>query len=140
MSAICWILKCVHSMNFHLKEQVTYALLFLTAHSRSEPNPDFSFKHDIPGFKSISQKVKGSFHFIVRSLSLMTVLAMDYLRLASIYFEFALLQSLLNRFKPRLGLHETVAVDYNVICIPFKFSLGILPADTTCQKRNAERC
>jgi|WetSurMetagenome_2_1015567.scaffolds.fasta_scaffold116673_3 hypothetical protein len=115
-------------MNPHFKEQVTYALLLLTAHSWSEPNTDFTFKHNLSGFECEPKKVKGSFHFFVRSLSLMTVLAMDYLRLASIYFEFALLQSLLNRFKSRLGLSETISVNYNVICIPFKFVFGILPA------------
>src|SRR5659263_23640 len=110
----------------HLKTYLIDTLLILTAHTGSESNPDFAFEHDISGLKGVTQKIKGSFHFFIRSLSLMTVLAMDNFRLASIDFEFTLLQSLLDRFKCLLGFHEVVAVNYNIICIPFKFAFRIM--------------
>ena len=129
-----------HSVYLKLKTQFIYTLLFLTAHTRSESDPDFSFKHDIPGLECISQKVKGSFHLLVRSLSFMTVLAVDYFRLASIYFELALFQSLLNRFKSLLSFNKAVAVNNDIICVPLKFAFRIFSADTTCQKQNAGKC
>jgi hypothetical protein len=56
-----------------------------------------------------------------RSLSLMTVLAMDYFRLTSIESEFALFQSLFDRIKSLLGFSESVAVNNHIICISLNF-------------------
>ena len=77
-------------VDLKLKTQFVYSLLTLTTHSGSKANTDFSFKHDVSGLKCITQKIKGSFHVFARSLSLMTILAMDYFRLTSIQFELQL--------------------------------------------------
>src|SRR5450759_2280951 len=118
--------KMCHSVYLKLKTQFVYTLLTLTTHSRSESNTDFSFKHNISGLECITQKIKGSFHVFARSLSLMTILAMDYFRLASIEFKFTLLQSLFDRIKSLLGFSESVAVNNDIICIPLKFTFRIV--------------
>jgi len=56
----------------------------------------------------------------------MTILAMDYFRLTSIEFEFALFQSLFDRIKSLLGFSESVAVNNDIICIPLKFAFRIV--------------
>src|SRR4030042_3966122 len=114
------------SLYLKLKTKFVYTLLTLTTHSRSKSNTDFPFKHDISGLKSVTQKIKGSFHVFARRLSLMTILAMDYFRLTSIEFKFTLIQSLFDRIKSLLGFSESVAVNNDIICVPLKFAFRIV--------------
>jgi len=59
----------------------------------------------------------------------MTVLAMDYFRLASIYFELTLLQSPLDCIKSLFGFNEIITMNDDIICEPLKFAFRILLAE-----------
>ena len=59
----------------------------------------------------------------------MTVLAMDYFRLASVDFELALFQPLFDRIKSLLCFNEVIAVNYDIICEPLKFAFRIVFAE-----------
>jgi hypothetical protein len=68
----------------------------------------------------------------------MTVLAVDYFRLASVYFELALFQPLLNCIKSLLSFNKAVAVNNDIICVPLKFAFGIFSAEPHVKNKMQE--
>ena len=115
-----------HTVQFHLEQGLVDALLTFATDGRGKAQmkvPKVAFYHS--WFECKPKKIKGHILHLEGWVLLLVAFAIHNIALAVFDLKFTLLESGFYRFQCPQGLFEVLAMDDNIICIPFKLYLGL---------------
>ena len=113
-----------HTVKFHLKQSLIDAFLTFAADGRGEAQmkvAEVALYHS--RFEREAKKIEGHVMHFKWWMLLLVALAINNIALAVFNLQFTLLKSQLYRFQRPQGLFEVLAMDDDIICIPFKLYL-----------------
>lgn len=116
-----------HTVQFHLEQGLVDALLTFATYGGRKAQmkvPKVAFYH--PWFECKPKKIKGHVLNLEWRMLLLVAFAIHDIAFAVFDLKFTLLKSGFYRFQRPQGLFEILAMDDDIICIPFKLCFGMV--------------